>query len=364
MRSLAAVTVVTTTLIAGALVATACVNDIEPLLQDELGEDEEPHGRVPGDDPQDPHDPADPPEDDPPDHPPDDPPPNDPPDDPPPNDPPNDPPDDPPPDDPPNDPPSDPPSDPGDPGTLPPDLECLHHGSLNSRNVSGSALRDIVRHLPNNEVDYYCDPDLVTCAHEVSHGIHAYLRNYENPNSERSNALYILNDRACFVVEPDIWKHEVAPYVPQALREFRYGTYVSGQSAWDDTPLYLWDEWNAYINGGEAALSLYDEGLWNDGWRDQSGVIEFVAYGLAVGLAVEELDAAYFEDNAQFRAMLAWLTRRSLQLHRRFAALDDFRFDLSDTLYSTLRTGSAGAPLRDFMQRTWGDEFHDEVLDL
>ncbi len=339
-----------------------CSHEIEPLFGDEAAppDDDPPRVHDPDPDPADPpHDPSDP--SDPPDDPSDPPNPPDPPDDP--SDPPNppDPPDDP--SDPPDDPPDDP-SDPGPPGALPPDLECLDHQALNSRNVTGSALRDIVRHLPNDQVDYYCDPDLVTCAHEVSHGIHAYLRNYENPNNEPSNAFYLLHDRACFVVEPGIWKHEVVPYVPSALREFRFGTYVSGQSAWDDTPLYLWDEWNAYVNGGEAAISLYDEGLWNDGWRDQSGVIEFVAYGLAVGLAVEELDASYFAGNDQFKAMLAYFTRRSLDLHRRFAAIDDFQFATSDALYQTLRTGSAGAPLRQFLVRTWGQQFHDEVLDL
>lgn len=331
-----------------AALATACANDIEPLLDEERAARED-DARIPGDPPQDPD--APPPDAPPPDAPPPDAPP---PDAPPPDAPP---PDAPPPDDP-------PPVDPGDPGALPPDLECQQHGALNARNVSGTALRDIVRHLPNDQVDYYCDPDLVTCAHEVSHGIHAWLRNYENPNTERSNAFYILHDRACFVVEPDIWKHEVAPYVPQSLREFRYGTYVSGQDAWDDTPLYLWDEWNAYVNGGEAALSLHDEGLWNDGWRDQSGVIEFVAYGLAVGLAVEDLDPGYFAANPQFKAMMAYLARRSLQLHRRFAALPDFQFDTADELYQTLRTGPSAAPLRDFLERTWGEDFRDEVLDL
>jgi hypothetical protein len=246
----------------------------------------------------------------------------------------------------------------------PSDLQCITYTALNTRNVQGTALRDIVRHLPNNQVDYYCDPDKVTCAHEVSHGIHAHLRNNYNPNNQRSNAFYILQDRACFVVEPNIRKSAAAPYVPNALREFRFGTYVTGQSAWDDTPLYLWDEWNAYINGGEAAISLYDEGLWTDGWRDQSGVIEFVAYGLAVGMAVEERDPTYFNNNAQFKAMMGYLLRRSLELHRRFAALTDFRSQTSDRLYNELRTGASASAMRDFIRRTWGQAFLNEVLAL
>ena len=113
--------------IAAALVGTsglaACSHEIEPLFGDELappGEDP-PHTHDP-----DPDDPSDPPDD-----------PSDPPDDP------SDPPDDP------SDPPDDP-SDPGDPGELPPDLECLDHQALNSRNMSGSALRDMLRPLPHD----------------------------------------------------------------------------------------------------------------------------------------------------------------------------------------------------------------------
>ena len=261
---------------------------------------------------------------------------------------------------------NDPPA--SEPPPLPAELQCISYPTQNARTMTGSALKDIVRHLPDDQVDYYCDADLITCAHEVSHGIHAYLRNYFNPNDAPSNALYVLQDRACFVVEPGIWKHEVIPFVPQALHEFRYETYVSGQDAWDDTPLYLWDEWNAYVNGGEAALSMFDEGVWQDGWRDQSGVIEFVAYGVAVGMAVKQNDAGYLAtgnaDGAQFRAMLAYLTRRSLELHRRFAQMPDFQSDTSDALYTTLRTGAAAAPIRAFLAQTYGQVFHDEVLDL
>lgn len=264
---------------------------------------------------------------------------------------------DPPPDNPPG---GDPPAG----GEPPADLACINYQERNSRNPTGNALRDIVQHLPNDQVDYYCDPDLITCAHEVSHGIHAELRNYFNPTSQRSNAFYILQDRACFVAEPDILKHDATPFVPAALHEFRFETYVSGQDAWDDTPLYLWDEWNAYVNGGEAALSLFDEGNWHDGWRDQSGVIEFVAYGVAVGMAVEDRDSAYLStaQGTQFKAMMAYLTKRSLDLHRFFASNPDFQSSTSDALYNTLRNGSGGASIRSFLVRIYGQAWVDEAF--
>ncbi len=259
-----------------------------------------------------------------------------------------------------------PPADEDPPGVPPSGVDCIVYNEQNSRNAQGAALEDIVQHLPDDQVDYYCDPDLVTCAHEVSHGIHAYLRNYFNPNDARSNAFYILSDRACFVVEPGILKHEATPFVPQSLREFRFGTYVSGQSAWDDTPLYLWDEWNAYINGGEAALDMADAGQWNEGWRDQSGVIEFVGYGLAVGMAVAENDPEYLltDEGEQFKNMLAYFTERSLDMHRRFAAMPDFQSQTSDDLYDALRTNSDAAAMRQFLADTFGAAFRDAVLAL
>jgi hypothetical protein len=278
--------------------------------------------------------------------------------------------DDPPADDPPVDDPPPPPDPPDEeeppPGVPPSGVDCIVYTERNSRSAQGAALEDIVQHLPDDQVDYYCDPDLVTCAHEVSHGIHAHLRNYFNPNNARSNAFYILSDRACFVVEPGILKHEATPFVPQSLREFRFGTYVSGQSAWDDTPLYLWDEWNAYINGGEAALDMADAGQWNEGWRDQSGVIEFVGYGLAVGMAVAENDPNYLlsAEGEQFKNVLAYFTQRSLDMHRRFAAMNDFQSETSDALYDALRTSSDAAAMRQFLADTFGAAFRDEVLAL
>jgi hypothetical protein len=264
----------------------------------------------------------------------------------------------------------DPPAPPDDeeppPGVPPSGVDCIVYSERNSRTMQGAALEDIVQHLPDDQVDYYCDPDLVTCAHEVSHGIHAHLRNYFNPNDARSNAFYILSDRACFVVEPGILKHEATPFVPQSLREFRFGTYVSGQSAWDDTPLYLWDEWNAYINGGEAALDMADAGQWNEGWRDQSGVIEFVAYGVAVAMAVSENDPGYLlsDEGEQFKNMLAYFVERSLEMHRRFAAMSDFQSQTSDDLYEGLRSNSDAAEMRQFLADMFGAAFRDEVLAL
>ena len=81
-------------------------------------------------------------------------------------------------------------------------------------------------------------------------------------------------------------------------------------------------------------------------------------------MAVEQGDAAYLStaQGTQFKAMQAYFVRRSLELHRRFASLPDFQFDTSNQLYDTLRDGSAGAPFRDYLVRTYGQAFVDEAF--
>jgi len=227
----------------------------------------------------------------------------------------------------------------------------------------GAVLTDIVRHCPDAWVDWYVDSDRVTHGHETTHGVHAFLRNDWNTLGVPANGFYVLGDQAALVAEPGISKSQVAPYVPTLLRGFRFDTYVTGQSAWDDTPLYLWDEWVAYTNGTAVAMDLYNAGQWTYGWRDAcSGTVEFVPYALAVGLAVEALDPTYFAQNLQFRQFLAWHLRRSLELFRACRGVPDFAWSDQDQLYLDLRTHADAAPLRDFLVRTYGQAFHDAVL--
>lgn len=227
----------------------------------------------------------------------------------------------------------------------------------------GDALTDIARHLPTSYGSTYADPDKVTHGHETSHGIHAHLRNYHNPTGKRANAFYVLGDRVAFVVEPNIRKSQIAPYVPASLRGFRYGTYVTGQTAWDDTPLYVWDEWNAYVNGGAVGVDLAMAGKWTYGWRDAvSGVIEFVGYALATAMAVEALDPGYFASNTQFREFLAWNLERSMAIFLAGRTFPDFAWAEQDALWQSLKTSPDADAMRQFARRTFGDAWCLEVL--
>ncbi|RME23299.1 MAG: hypothetical protein D6806_11530 [Deltaproteobacteria bacterium] len=244
------------------------------------------------------------------------------------------------------------------------EVEWLDFGPLNDYSDPGwgNVLTDIVRHCPAEWVQTYWDSDKVTHGHETTHGINSYLRNYENSTGQRANGFYVLENRAAIIVEPGIWKHQAAEFVPAELRGDRFDMYVTGQTAWDDAPLYLFDEWTAYTNGTAVAVDLYEAGAWNYGWRDACmGTIEFVVYSVALAMAVEKYDPNYFSGYEQFKAFLGWQLERSVELFRRCSKMEPFAWDRQDRYFAALR-GTAGEPLRQFLGRVFGTDWVDDLL--
>lgn len=109
-------------------------------------------------------------------------------------------------------------------------------------------VRDVESHLSLKNYNYFKGDTPTTTVHECTHGINADLRNKFFP-AQRVNCFYLLRDNYISFNEPNWRKREVIPFIPQEYKSGPlYTTYVSG-SNWDDRPLYLWDEWVAYING-------------------------------------------------------------------------------------------------------------------
>jgi hypothetical protein len=223
-------------------------------------------------------------------------------------------------------------------------------------------MTDVIRHLPSSYGNQYYDSDKVTYVHETTHGINAHLRNYFNNTGKNANAFYVGNDQAAIVVEPAILKTDANPYVPQSLRESRYDTYLVGATDWNDTPLYLFDEWVAYTNGTEAAVNLSDEGKWTDGWRDTFGSLEFTVYAFALGMAVQAGDPSYFSSYSQFREFLKWNAERAMALYAAARTRPEFQWDLADNYYQTLQTSPDAANLRNFVKSTYGDPWAQSVM--
>ncbi len=239
------------------------------------------------------------------------------------------------------------------------------------KNASGSGwgdvLTDIENHLPASYGTTYRDSDAITHGHETTHGINSHLRNHHGPDGVKVNGFYVGDDRAVILEEPGIRKQDVAPYVPASLQESRYRMYISNREswsmAWDDQPLYVFDEWTAYTNGSQVGVDQASHGQWRGGWRDgMMGTIEFTVYSFALAQAVAEKDPDYFSSNDNFRAFIAFQAERAMTTYREGAQLQEFRWDKQDAYYQSFLEAADAQGLRDFIRQTWGDAFFDRVI--
>ena len=226
----------------------------------------------------------------------------------------------------------------------------------------GVQLTDIAQHLPAQYGTQYWFPgDGMTSGHETTHGINAHLRNYEAPQGD--NAFYVLHDHAAFIAEPAMRKSDIAAYIPPSLQGDRYATYITGQTEWDDTPLYVFDEWVAYTNGADVAVGQVQAGLYQGQWTDAvMGPLEFVSYAIATARAASVKDPAYFASNTQFSCFTAWNIARAMQLFQAGRAMSQFSWAKQDAYATSLRTAADAADLRAFARATWGAAWTQQVL--
>lgn len=261
--------------------------------------------------------------------------------------------------------------------TPPPTGYCanLEMGSLprtNPRNdaPAGSVLEDIVQHLPSSyqgsSLGYgntYYESDQGTWAHETTHGIHAHLRNYfsTNPSGRRQNGFYLLKDQYIIVDEPPIRKSAVGQNIPPSLRKIRFGLYVSGQMAWDDTPLYIWDEWIAYINGAETRVENRGSGL-SEGIKEDTiyAAIEMSVYAIGVAIAAQNQDNTYLASHPQFTNALGCNLERAFSVYSRGIQIPAYDWDPS--LLESLRSGSEAEPIRGFVRQFLGSSWARSTL--
>lgn len=124
--------------------------------------------------------------------------------------------------------------------SYPPVRQGSHHHSV---------VRDVESHLSASAYNYYREDTATTTVHECTHGINADLRNKFHPGG-RHNCFYLLRNEWFGCPEPNWLKREVIPFIPVEYRSGDLFERVSG-TAWHDRPLYLWDEWVAYVNGSE-----------------------------------------------------------------------------------------------------------------
>jgi len=230
----------------------------------------------------------------------------------------------------------------------------------------GDSLKDISSHEPDiiingRRIDY-TDRDHVTHGHEVSHGIHSWIR---TRTTDRDNAFYLLNDRYALIKEPNTTISQTAAFVPAVFRSNgRYQTYISPSSqlvkSWNDTPLYTWDEWVAYTNGGTVGVEMAEKGLWDQGGRDAvAGVMEFSVYAVAMAMSVQKNDPESWENNPQIKEFLAYNMERAMDVYNRGLEVKEFTQDNGQPA----RSIGEGDSAREVPKDIYGmHQFHHDFL--
>ena len=191
-----------------------------------------------------------------------------------------------------------------------------------------------------------------TNAHETVHGINSYLRN-KYSHGKRVNGFYAMNGKGVIVEEPDIRKSQVNQFVPRNLRSYRFALYLDGQQAWDDTPLYICDEWIAYISGGKCNVDDVQQGKTNfDGGRNDGvyGCLDFSIYVIGLCMAVKQYDPEYWENNIQFKNFVIWGLREAQETFTVGRKIENFKWQDQDKLLKEFLTSSSGAQMRQFVK--------------
>lgn len=150
-----------------------------------------------------------------------------------------------------------------------------------------------------------------TIAHELTHGINSYLRETKSDFS----GFFIPYVGASYLLDTSAKRNQLAAFIPKELRgiegnggrfhqyvqtasggEPDAGTYFdpsTGKKLWGETNVYyIWDEWNAYINGGRADLEA-EQLFGKQMWDSLTGPVEFMVYSLAGLMVIKKTDPGY-----------------------------------------------------------------------
>lgn len=210
---------------------------------------------------------------------------------------------------------------------------------VNSSTREQSCLADIMNRC--RKVEHF--GNRATDGHEATHEVNSNIRNAQGG---MVNAFYCMDGKAVIVKEPGIRKSHVALFVPRSLRDYRF-SYVEGMREWDGRPLYLVDEWSAYINGCIVALDDIKSGRDRDRSDRAAGCLDLGIYCVAMAMAVEKNDRNYFYSDPQFLPFMKYQWARAKEVYDKAAPL--FPFDNQNQLLANLQRSPDAELMRQFI---------------
>jgi len=147
------------------------------------------------------------------------------------------------------------------------------------------------------------DPtDLVTWTHELTHGASNQVW-----NKKGKHGIYLLDGKGVVLTHPDISMEQIARSIPPEKRGKIYQLYLVEQRRWwNDSPIYLLDEWNSYIHGAIAHSQM--------GWKDRRkdtyrSAQEMESYVREMVKVVEQRDPEYPE-MVQLKRLVEFQSKR------------------------------------------------------
>ena len=186
----------------------------------------------------------------------------------------------------------------------------------------GPVLEDVESLLPPGH--QFRDSDPITWTHEGTHGVNARIR--REKGSPGIVGIYIGGLRCCLLEVPPIKLSDVAKAVPRELRGDIYTLYlVQQQRWWENDPLYVLDEWSAYLQGADyrqaheyrtkrggtcqymREMQLYSFAMWKAAGYPRNLRLFMMAFSV---LSDQIYNANSLEDNGQDLHLRYWANAR------------------------------------------------------
>lgn len=197
-----------------------------------------------------------------------------------------------------------------------------------------------------------------TSVHETSHMISSEIRNSHKGNV---NGFFIPLDQAVVVDQPNVKIKDVAGYVPPNLRGSRYKLYLVDQSRyWNDSPLYIMEEWHCYALGGASAVADSKLKLKLEKTDAVAGSFEFMIYNTALFKCIIDTDKEY--DILKFKEFYNWLFSFSFKVFSEGRIIPEYKSSSSDKLYDEFFHSKEGEDFRKFQNTVLDNRFEFDYL--
>ncbi len=142
----------------------------------------------------------------------------------------------------------------------PPEPKFLHFDPAGADD-SGGRLEDTLSRLTAKSKsvvmtpDKFGPPDKPNQCHEATHFLNSQLRCANDPQFPNDNAVYIDHGRYLLFEEPKVTLTQVFTYLDSDTTS-HLSDVMETRGQWDKEPLYILDEWSAYINGSQCCIEV------------------------------------------------------------------------------------------------------------